>query len=133
VSDDSTHDPREEARRYLFAFLQQLQTTELTYRAGVAINQQILDQLRTGQQQQGVISAQLDGVAQRLDLLVDQLSALTNVLSGDEVEFPEIPVQPPRRRGGGRGFPSVGQALGGVVGYGVDQMMQGRSGGRRAR
>jgi hypothetical protein len=93
---------------------------------------QLLNQLQADYQQRTLVSAQLDGVAQRLDLVDHGLAALAAVLEGGEV--PELPeyVSPSHSARRPR-FPSVGQTIGGVVGLGVDRMMRGGGGGRQRR
>lgn len=128
---DEQADPREEARTYLYAFLKQLAANDRTNMALLNIGQKRLEQAAASNRQFAMISAQLDGVAQRLDILVDHLSALTNVLrSGDDTEIPVQPVQPPQRNSRGQLMPTPGQFLGGAIGYGVDRIIRG-GGGRR--
>ena len=136
-----SHDEaREEAREFLSAFLVNLQTLDQTNRILAQVGAQQVQQQQTLISQLAHVSAQLDGVAQRCDLLEQSLGALYSVL-GDpspipmqhhalpEASPPVIPRRPP-----GNSFmnPSFGQALGGVVGMGVDQLMRG-GGGRQRR
>ena len=122
---------REEAREFLVAFLQGLQALDQTNRAQIQQSQTQIQQSQVLIGQLNLISTQLDGVAQRMDLLAGQIAGLSAVLSADAVMLPEVP---PGRRGQGRGgaVPSIGQALGGVLGLGVDRFMGG-NGQRRTR
>jgi hypothetical protein len=124
-------DPREEAREFLVAFLGQLQAGDQTNRALLRVQVQLLTQLQADYQQRSLVSAQLDGVAQRLDLVDHGLASLAATLEGGDLpelaDYTAAPVRPQPR------YPSPGQAIGGLVGFGVDRVMRGGGGGRRGR
>ena len=134
MSHDS--EAREEAKEFLSAFLAGLQDLRSANMTLAAVNAQLVQQQQVMVNQMGMLSAQLDGVAQRADLLDQQLGILSSVLSdGCQAQRPEVAMPPglPPVGQAVNGFrPSFGEALGGVVGLGLDQLIQ-RDGGRRRR
>lgn len=127
-----SHDEaREESKEFLAAFLISLRSLEQSNRTLAQVVSQQVQQGQIMLAQLGMVSAQLDGMAQRCDMVEQQLDSLTQVLGGGvslpslPPSLPESPPHPP--------FSNFGETLGSMMGMRVDRYMQGNGGGRRRR
>lgn len=126
----------DEAREFLKDFLQVLMETNEVNREVVRTNLLVLHGKQTeaqGQQQiiqlLTTISAQLDGTAQRMDYLYDQLGRVGEILLDNGESAPTEMVPRPGYR------PTFGSMIGEAVVDGVDTLVYGTRGrgGRRRR
>lgn len=113
-----------EAREFLTSLTISLQALNATNQHLVSVLAQRVQQEQLLTQYLGYLSTQLDGVAQRLDGLETQVAKLSRILGEEEVRLPPVTPSPIPQSTPGRNFtvPTAGQFLGGVVGYGVDQL-----------
>lgn len=146
MSDDEAQDPRSqaraEARQFLHEFLVGMQGLEESNRLlAQAINTQV-QQAQTQIQQAALGVSQVNAVLQRTDMLVEQIAVLAQqvntlavLMSQQEVVDPYAPPALPPPQHLQPRVPSAGQALGGLLGFGLDQLTGGRNGGggRRRR
>lgn len=118
---------RRESREFLEAFLAALGELDQSNRTlATVITQQTQIQ---SQQTQAMAQIQVQ-LASRIEVLERQIERLCSFLNEDEDPLPRVQ-RPQRGPGPMNPFPSVGQAVGGVIGWGFDAYL--RNGGRRQR